>query len=180
MVNNGLLKGIFSPLFFFILLMGLATNVDAQKISKYYTSLKQADGTLFFIMPKQSFSNGDNIFDCDLTYKTQQDERVTLNFSLFCPNLIDIDSIVLQTEEKSVGCKTEKIFVDIEKKKYHHRYSSKFAFVDVRSFYASNQTPTINLYSNKKVLNLSIKQKKWEKDSGIVSKIFDLIVINRE
>ncbi len=91
-----------------------------------------------------------------------------------------IDSIVLQTAEKSVGCKTEKIYFDIKKKKYHHRYSSKFTFSAIQNFYASSQPPTINLYSEKETLKLSIKQKNWEKDANVVSKILEIIVLNSQ
>ncbi len=179
MVNNNLFKGGGFPLFLFLCLL-MSLNINAQKLSKYYTSLAQEDGTLYFIHPPQKFGSKHNTLSYDLTYKTNSD-TITFNFTFIDDKLNKLDSLILcENNIKYSSCLT-KIFVQYKKTtKCLHRYSAKFTFSDLQKIYNSSLPPLVNVVFGNESVQLSMKSKKWYKDADVVSKIFKMIEVNKE
>jgi hypothetical protein len=160
------------------LLLILSFNyLSAQKISKYYNSRHQENGTLYFILEQDGFKNSISSFFYDLTYLTSSDS-VTFNFSVITKDDISIDSIKLFNNENNMTSVSTRLFVESKKEKWIYRYSSKFLFKDLEIFY-NEGTPYINLFSKNNTIKLTIKQNKWDEQCAIIKKIFTLINHNR-
>ncbi len=180
MENNYFLRGSIPPFFFLLsLFLFSACGVQHQKISKYYTSLLQENGTLYFISPKQEFSNKNNTLNYDLTHETSKDS-VTFNFTLLDKNLLPLDSLVLKTDTKKIKSHLNKIFVDRQKSKFYTlRYSAQFLFSEMQDFFQSSKSPSIIVYSKGKPVSLTMKDKKWAKNQYVVSTILNVIAANK-
>ncbi len=181
MVSNQI-KRAYSLRPFFLLLFSLICGVsNAQKISKYYTSSLQDNGILYFIEPKQEFSNSKE--DCkiiyDLTYLTANDS-ISLNFTYSDKIFREIDSIALVQGKINLSSKVNKIFIETDKNIWKHRYSAKYRFNDFYKIFKSKELMYILIYSSNKTIKLDIKKKRWKKKSSIILKILNLIKANRK
>ncbi|PWJ40966.1 hypothetical protein [Sediminitomix flava] len=181
MVNKKYTAGIYKSisLFFFLL---LSVSVQAQDISKYFTSHYQEGGSLYFIFPQDGFVNesNKNPFTYDITYLVSKD-TVTLNFSYLDASQIEIEKLSLKTEEGSKSFKTKKIFVESEDEKWHHRYTALIPYADIKALFKQHELqPKLALVCESEHIDLCIKASKWEKQSSIISKIFMEIDANQK
>jgi len=166
---------------FFLLLTGLfPISVQAQNVSKYYTSLLQEENTLYFILPQDGFHNKErnSQFEYDITYSTKMDS-VTLNFSYYDKEEADFDGIELKFQDKRVSNSLDRIFVEAEKKQWHYRYTTRLSLKDIEHFFATAKSPQIILNKANKTIELFVKPKKWEKQRLIINKILKLIRLNQ-
>ena len=167
--------------FLFLALFLLSNPTFTQNISKYFSSSIQDSGTLYFIEPPAEFSNKSDraklVFD--LTYLTNQDS-VVLNFSLFKQELVAVNYLqFLSEDEKQIQSPVKKIFIDSKKNKWHHRYSAKFSFKDLKQLFHQKQKASILISLSQSEIPLQIKKNKWKKNTAILSKIFTLIEANK-
>jgi hypothetical protein len=168
-----------SLLAFTIVAIFYSLNSFSQNISKYYNSVIQQNGTLYFILPQEGFNNNSADFIYDLTYLTSLDS-VTLNFSIITEKVIEADSIRLISDSVSIPVHVTRLFVEPRKSKWHARYTSKILFSSLDSFYSGKTPPVISVFTGKEKIELNIQPGKWNKLSGITHRIFDLINYNKK
>jgi hypothetical protein len=173
MANNSFKAGVLM----ITLLLFTSLNTFSQNISKYYSSMMQPDGTLYFIFEHEGFNNKVADLKYDLTYLTSGDS-ITMNFSVLSKDVIEVDSIQLLNDSTSLKIPANRIFIQPAKNKWHSRYGTKFLFKDAVTFF-SKENPKIILVTKNKSSELSINPGKWKKQSEIIQKIFDLINYNR-
>jgi hypothetical protein len=181
MVNNVLqLRAYLLRPSFLFLLIALSSTLQAQKISKYYTSTKQDNGILYFVEPKHEFKNKrkNAEFSYDLTYLSSHDSMV-FNFSLIYDKIRSIDSITFFQNNIRLKSKTTNIYTEAYKNAWEHRYSARFLLNDLAGLYKPKEMTSISLYCKNEVINLEMKKRKWKKQSGILSKIFEMIKANK-
>ena len=177
--NNFALRGSALPLLFFFFSPFFLLRLEAQKISKYYTTVSQKSGNLYFIEPKYGFTNKKD--KCDLTFDMtylSSDDSLILNFSLISPEIMEVDSVAFLQNEKSISSRTQKIFIEDAKKSWEHRYTSHFAIKDIRNTFQQENSPRMAVYSDQNILIMSMKQNHWKKERDIVSKIIRMIQVN--
>jgi len=180
MVNNQSKRAYYlRPFLLFLFFITVCSVTNAQKISKYYTSSMQENGTLYFIEPKQEFKNKKERckLSYDLTCLTTKDS-IALNFTYLDDAIIVIDSIGFIQDNKRISSNTEKIFIETDKKLWKHRYSAKFLFNDINSIFQQGKKTTVLIYYESKTMQLEMKNSKWKKESDIMSKILTLVEAN--
>ncbi|HLS30904.1 MAG TPA: hypothetical protein VK021_08615 [Flavobacteriaceae bacterium] len=181
MVNNSSKRThLLRPLLFLLISIAFLNNAFSQNISKYYTSSTQANGTLYFIEPKEEFQNkqAKQGLVYDLTYLTSKDS-ISLKFTFTDKESRAIDSIRLQNDQNSITGSTKKLFIDLKRKTWQHRYAADFDFDNLAEFYQQAENPKIIVYYSGKSTTLSIKTRKWKKEAQVLSKIFNLIEQNK-
>lgn len=181
MVNNTSKRTqLLRPLLFLLVVTVFSTKAFAQKISKYYTSSSQENGTLYFIEPQEEFQNKQTKQELvyDLTYLTAHDS-VSLKFTFSDKESRTVDSIRLQSDHKTITGTTKKLFVDLKRKTWQHRYAVDLAFDDLAEFYRKAEKPKVMIYYSGKSTTLSIKERKWKKEAEVLSKVFKLVEQNK-
>ncbi|TAJ10103.1 hypothetical protein DMA11_19445 [Marinilabiliaceae bacterium JC017] len=164
-----------------LLILGFgAIIMQAQNISKAYSSLLQKDNVLYFIFPHDGFRNHQlgSEFEYDMTYLSEKDS-VTLNFSYFDEQERTITGLEFVIADKKITNSAKRIFVDNKKSKWHYRYSTKLLFNDLKDLFLQQNCPQLTLLTPKEKIMLSIKTGKWKKQAMINSKIFKLICYNQ-
>lgn len=168
--------------FIFSLLFGCfaLTQVNAQKIEKYYTSSSQGEETLYFVYAQKDFQSKDKNYEMeyDLTYRTDKDS-LTFNYSIIGKKALKIDSIGIRTDEMLLTEPSHKIFVSTQKKDWVNRYTARMAWNSMNRFYRSSVPPTFVIYSKEGIIELEIKKNKWRKKAERNSMIFELIELNK-
>lgn len=167
---------------FLIIAILACSSLNAQKLSKYYTSKVQDKGELYFLFPHDGFCNrdADSELEYDLTYLSSQDS-VTFNFSYFDEHRRSLKYMTFVYSGKTISNKVQRIFVEMEKKKWHYRYTTKFSYADLDKVFSPKNIPSIILGDGKSGdIKLQIKKGKWEKQAQIIAKIFEMINYNQE
>jgi len=177
--NNFTRRGRILPLLFLFMAFAWISELNAQKISKYYSVSFQKNGSLYFIEPEYGFENRSENCELifDMTYLSSQDSLL-LNFSFISPEIVEIDSISFVTAQNTISSESQKLFIEDEKKAWKHRYSSQFLFDEVQLLFQSEKSPTLAVHSNGDMITLTMKQNKWKKERDIVSKILKMIQVN--
>jgi hypothetical protein len=184
MANSQKIKGAaLKPLLFFIsicMLVSLKTSY-AQKISRYYVSSIQSNGTIYFVVPQKGFKNND--MNCnlvyDLTYLSSGD-TVLFNFSYFDKSQRQIDSISFCFDNSKCTSKTGKIFVETKGNMWHYRYTSKISFKDLNTFYNQQSQPKLLLYTQQGEIKLNMTKSRWKTQATRIQKILTLIAYNKK
>ena len=165
--------------FALFLLLGV-TGLHAQNPKKYYTSIIQENGILYFVKPEFSMGNRDHELFFDLTYLSGND-TLTMNFSYISKQLSPISQISLISEDsRRTDATPDKIFVDSKKSTWTHRYSVKFSFDEMVSWLSEKDLPALELKlsDGMEYIKLSAKKKQWNKNRDILMKIFSIIKAN--
>lgn len=81
--------------------------------------------------------------------------------------------------DSNFSAKVEKLNIDFKKNRWYHRYNARFAFNDLSTFFRQETMPTIQLWTEDGIINLSMTFNKWKKDSAIVDRILFLIEQNK-
>lgn len=166
-----------TPFFYYPIITELLYSFCTKFIKILY-SIIQDKHVLYYIVPQKGFYNDKNIFTYDLTYLSKSNS-ITLNFSFLNKNLLILDSISLCINDECVSSKLQKIFIEHNKNKWQCRYSSKFSFNFIYSFFTeNNNNPKIILHSNSAPILLNINKNKWEKLSKLNNKIFSIMKAN--
>lgn len=183
MVNNQKKRSYYlRPFLIFTFFITVCNSINAQKITKYYTSSMQENGMLYYIEPKQEFKNKKEHckFSYDLTFLSTKD-TVSLNFT-YSDNIIrEIDSIsFIQAKSKRLSSNAAKIFIETNKSQWNHRYSSKFSLNDLDLIFKQKEKVSILIFYKGNSVMLEIKKREWKKKSYIISKIIALIKANKK
>lgn len=182
MVNKQLKRTCFSRPFLPLILFVAAFNTaNAQKISKYFTSSMQDDGTLYFIEPKQEFKNNKehcNLY-FDLTYLTSNDS-ISLNFTYLDKKIRSIDSLSFIQGNMKISTYTKKLFIESDKKIWKHRYSGKFFFNDLDFLFQQKKKYSILVHYEGESIHLDLEKRKWKIKSELLSKILLMIKSNKK
>lgn len=182
MVNN-LLYGarknalrIFSMTLLFYVLSGVGFS---QNISRYYRSLVQIDGTIYFIMPKGRFIDKPEkgVFVYDITYKSNEDSA-KINFSYLSNNIIRIDSVGFLYTNKRILSKTERIQIESKRRSINNRFTAYLEYQVLIDLFNQEYPPTIILSTSEGIIMLDTKKSTWRKQSGIVRKILSIVSFN--
>jgi len=180
-MENKPFKGAFNlrPFLFFLFFTLYLGALQAQNASKYYTSQKQDEGTLYFITPRKSFLNkkAKQKLDYELTHLTSKDS-ITLNFTFLDRAPRSIDSIRIKSVSKDISSATEKFYVEAKRKKWLHRYSTEFNLKDFKHVLESSKHPEIEVFYDGKSAVLQMKRRKWRKEQAIILKVLDVVEQN--
>lgn len=181
MVNSKLEKGCIAFPFLIISWLLVSNPCNAQKISRYYKSTIQGNSILYFVMPNMEFENSLNgsKLNYDITYLTIND-TATVNFSYIDKSVAIIDSIVFVQNNKRFSSSSKKLFIEPQKTKWYHRYSSRFSFNDLIFLFAQENRPQIMIYTKSVTEELNIKPSDWKRNAAIVTRILSMIKLNRE
>lgn len=163
-----------------VLLLGISGPAAAQKIKGHYVSRVQEDGTIYHIFPKTLFSDrqaGD--LTCDITYKTSQDGRATVNFTYYAGRVKPADSVCFRTGTVAVSGPVEKIYIEPDKKQWAHRYTLLVDADKLVRLFDCEATPTALLYlAGGEVVTYPVQRSPWRDHAPVVSKIFEMIRYN--
>lgn len=170
--------------FIFLILFSLylvPCTAKAQSIENRYQSHLNADGVTYFIRPKH-IGHHENIngFNYDITYHTSKDS-VILNFSIMTKKPVKVDGLVLSCgEKKYVGSGVSALYVDIFGDKYEIRTTSRFSLKDVWEVYSQKEALCFGIhFDNGEEGSATYSLSKWKKDSKMISRILDLINLQR-
>jgi hypothetical protein len=166
--------------FSLLLIICVSVGSYGQKLSKYYTSRLQPQGTLYFIYPIEGFKSAKDksTFTFDITYRTESD-TATINFSYYVDSVQPADSIYFLLATDTLKSSVVKIFTDWEKKRWHHRYYTNFTFQEIAAIFHSSTIPTIRVVSPAGYTDHRITKRKWQKYSKALTKIMISIGVNK-
>lgn len=152
----------------------------AEKLSDRYTVRPVQDGLLYFIKPYEIPSQERKIdaASMDITYLVTWDS-VTLNMSIYLPEVIGADSIVFTSEQSMTLTKFETFFIDSEKKKFVHRYSCRIPYTYIRSLYNNEKPYRMTIYSKGQSFAYGFPAKSWDKERKTMGQLFMLIDRNK-
>jgi len=155
-------------------------NVDAQNITRKYVTSNNAYGGIYHIFPQKGYKNieGRGKFIYDITLLSYKD-TATINFSIYHKDVLRIDSICYNIENKIQCFQANKLYINTKKDKWHYRYSINIVKKDIEKIYGSAKVPAlINIKTGDKDLVFQIKSKKWERIASINRKILTIISYN--
>ena len=155
-----------------ILLPGILIPVFAQNLKKFYTYEVQVGGDLVFIYPFEGYENIDDksAFTFDITWKAGKDTAV-INFSFFTREPVSSSVLEVSSDTYNAILTTKRIFIDFEKRWWHHRYSAVISVNELIAISKLNTPPMFIIRTDKGVLKYHVKQRKWEKYSRALDKI---------
>lgn len=181
MVNKKLKRGCIAYPFLIISWLIVTNTCDAQKISRYYKSSVQGNSTLYFVMPDMKFSNVQKggTFFFDITILTSNDSA-TVNFSFIDNSIRQIDSLLFVLKDKWLSSNSKKIFIEPQKARWNHRYTSKFSLSDFMVLFAQENRPKVVISSKSGIEELEIRQGVWKRNAAIVTQILTMIKLSKE
>lgn len=155
--------------------------ISAQDIKKKYSSMTGTDGSVYFIHPFKGFKSSTikSDMEYDITYPTFRDS-VTYNFTFYNQQASPVDSVALITTDKSLTLPASMIFIDVHKKdSWKHRVTVQIPYSFITELYRQATPYTLKIYSKENEYLFEVKDKDWKNQSAIVSKIFQLIDLNK-
>lgn len=163
-----------------VLLLGISGPAAAQKIKGQYVSKVQEDGTIYHIFPKTLFCDRQaGELKCDVTYKTRQDGKATVNFTYYAEQATPADSVCFRTAAVTVSGPVEKIYIEPSKKQWAHRYVLYSDADALARFFDVEATPEATLYfSGGGSVTYPVQRSAWRDYAPVVSKIFEMIHYN--
>ena len=167
-----------STIIFFLF---LSLQTFAQSIENRYRSHLDTNGTTFFFCPKQLGNNVNiNKFIYDMTYHTSNDS-VILNFTLIANRPVKVTKMVLACGDKNyVGESVGTMYADICGDKYEIRTTSKFSLKDIGDVFSQSDPLTFRLsLDGGGNASAAYSLSKWNKDSKLITRIFELINFQR-
>lgn len=154
-------------------LVFLIPTVFGQSAQGRYTSRMTANGTIFFIEPHK-LTDLSNIkrFVYDMTLLSWTDS-VTINFTFESDLMTIPESLQIKSCGKTYVCKDySSLFVDIKKKHYEIRISSKFSISEMEQFLQCESSPVFSFSQNGILETASYKNNSWLKDRKKLLDIF--------
>ncbi|MFA8449279.1 MAG: hypothetical protein ACEPOW_01125 [Bacteroidales bacterium] len=187
MANNNLQKSRIlrcSALLYLLIFVFIGVQAKGQHLKKYYTSLLQEKGTLYFIDPILTFhgKQKDAYLNLDITYLSSKDS-LTVNFTYKDDSIRKLKQISFSGEGENgnkifLKSNCSMIYIDAEKKIWKHRYTSDFKFTDFVRLFDTSKYLEVTVYYDTGKSNLRIKKKDWKKYRVIIQKIFKVIALN--
>ena len=163
---------------FLVLMVSLAAS--AVKLEDRYVMKAIEDGQIFFIAPYEISSQTGKIkpLMADVTYVTTNDS-VTMNMSVWTPQELLADSLILRSG-KQVYCRDfETFFVERDGKLWIHRYSIRFPLESLNAIYASSAPFTLTVYAQDQTVEYGYTAKAWPKEQDWMNQILHIIASNK-
>lgn len=149
------------------------SSVFGQSAQGRYASRMAADGTIFFIEPHK-LTDLSNIkrFEYDMTLLSWTDS-VTINFTFESDIMTMPETLQIKSCGKTFVCKDySSLFIDIKKKHYEIRISSKFSISEMEQILQCESSPMFSFSQNGILETASYKNKSWLKDRKKLLDIF--------
>lgn len=157
-----------------------ALMLFAGKIEDRYVTQQLSDGMLFFIKPYELPSMQKlPAAQLDVTYGVQFD-TLTLNMSVYYPEILAIDSIHFVSRQTLPIRNIETFFIDKSKKNYIHRYSIHFPYSELEKMYRADTPFKMILFTDKGQLAYGYSLSGWLKEADWMRQIMFLIRHNRK
>lgn len=169
----------YSLLTFFIL---ISLSGSAQKIHKQYAFYPQEGGNVYFIHPQKGFESKDTGAKKDLIYDItyiSTKDSATFTFTYFVKDVLQINNVEIIDNTGSVVYSTPAtmFYVQPKKKYWQHRATIQIPHTLLEELYKEKSPYTLTLIGGKSI-RYTMKPKTWEKQSGIVSRIFEVVKYN--
>lgn len=159
-------------LFIFLLILTAAVlPATAQR----YASRMTVDGTIYFIDPIK-LKQLENIkkFEYDVTLLSWTDS-VTVNFTFESERMTKPESLKLISCGKTFECKDfSTLFIDLKKKHYEVRITSKFPSEALKEIFECENSPTFVFTQDNITEKASYKSGSWKKDRKKLIDIYGL------
>lgn len=140
-----------------------------------YNSFRSKDGILYFFNP-QKLKETKNIksFEYDMTMLTWTDS-VTINFTIVSESMSMPTDLAIKSGESKYECHDYSLlFVDLQKKDYKVRVTSKFPLREVENIIESPAPPIFEFKQNGILRTATYKRKAWETDREKIKQIMGL------
>jgi len=168
--------------FLLIAFFCISTCCVAQKIHRQYSFYPQENGNVYFIHPQKGFESKDNeavkglIYD--ITYLSGKDSA-SFTFSYSIKNVLQIESVQItdHTGKQVYTIPANMFYVQPKKSYWQHRASIQIPYSLLEELYRQDTPYSISLIGGRKI-QYEIKPSQWKKQSGIISKIFDVVKYN--
>lgn len=182
-INRRTMKRIAYLLLILACLLPLAGH--AQKIKGRYTSRAQEDGTLYHLYPVELFSNRENgNLTFDITYKALKspaaEPRATINFTYYADRTLPADSIRFSCGDIAMQGRTEKIYVEPDKKRWKHRYTVSVPAATLYRYFDETRTPAVTLYTRQGAVEFPVRRSEWKDYAPVAFRIFEMIRYNEQ
>ncbi len=139
------------------------------------------NGMLFFIMPQKVKSlKGISSFEYDITLLTWNDS-ITLNYTCKTKKMEtpqDFKIISGDSTYNSMDCNL--LFVDIIKKGFEVRITTKFLYRDFEKIIQCDTPPIFSFTQGGEEKSATFSQKKWDKEREILNKIISVYNYSRK
>lgn len=152
----------------------------AVKIEERYVMKAIEEGQIYYISPYEISSQTNKIkpLMADVTYLTYSDS-VTMNISVWTPQELLADSLVLRSG-KQVYCRNfETFFVERDGKQWIHRYSLQFPLASMNAIYAASTPFSLCVYAKGQTVEYGYTDKAWPKEQDWMNQILHIIATNK-
>lgn len=152
----------------------------AVKIEERYVMKAIEEGQIYYISPYEISSQTNKIkpLMADVTYLTYSDS-VTMNISVWTPQELLADSLVLRSG-KQVYCRNfETFFVERDGKQWIHRYSLQFPLASMNAIYAASTPFSLCVYAKGQKVEFGYTDKAWPKEQDWMNQILHIIASNK-
>ncbi|MCC8034923.1 MAG: hypothetical protein LIO77_03185 [Rikenellaceae bacterium] len=166
-------------LFILLTLVAFSGSAYCQNIKKAYMARQQENGTLYFIVPQEVFSNKENgPLTLDMV-KLSTSDTVRLNFTVTCKDISPVDSVSFEASEITTRVPVEKIFIRPAKKSaWEHRYSLLIPYQDMKDIFAADRSPAVYVHSGAVETRYVAKDKIWKGYSEKIRTILSVMSAN--
>lgn len=168
-----------------ILLLAIAiiisfVNVNGQSADGRYVSRMTQDGTLYFIQPiKIKKLSGLKSFEYDMTLLNWTDS-VTVNFTFESSMMQIPEKFKIISGSNTIACNSYSVlYLDIKKKHYEIRITSKFKASEIESVIRMPSPPIFSFSQENIQKSASYTQSAWNKDRKKLIDIFNLYNYSR-
>lgn len=161
--------------------MLVTLGVAAQSADGRYTSRMTQDGTLFFVMPQKIGKlSGIKRFEYDMTMLTWTDS-VTVNFTFESDRMSLPENLEIVSGANRYACADySPLFIDIKKKHYEVRITSKFPADQIKSIVGSATPPVFSFTQDGVPESATYSEGAWRKDRKKLSDIYQLYLYSRK
>lgn len=169
--------------FLFIALFCTTLCCFAQKIHRQYSFYPQENGNVYFIHPQKGFESKDTeavkSLIYDITYLSGRDSA-SFTFSYSVKNVLQIDSVQItdHTGKPVYTTPANMFYVQPKRNYWQHRASIQIPYTLLEQLYDQTNPYVLSLIGGR-TIQYETKPGSWKKQSGIVSKIFEVIKYNQ-
>ncbi len=168
--------------FLLILLFCCSAYGGAQKLNRNYSFHPQEEGNVYFIHPLKGYESKNKgavkMLEYDITYLSGKDSA-TYTFTYFSENAFKIDSVIISDNsgKYTFTGPANMYYLQPKRNIWQQRAAITIPYEILVQLYQSSLPYKISLVGNKNV-DYEIKPKTWEKQSKMVTKVFEIIKYN--
>lgn len=165
---------------FFVFIIQIGCLFAQNNLNNRYVMRPRTDDLLYFILPfdmpcvvKGKAAN------LDLTYITSE-TRVRVNMSLWTPEPLSVDSVVVVSGSSCRVDSLTSLFVEKSKKTWWHRLSFYVAFDALARLYEAPESYRLCVHAGGTVLPYAFPVGKWPAERRQMSELLRMIEYNRK